>query len=264
VQLFILAATQIASFRPAGISWLYYADRVMQLPLGLMAALASGVLLPDLALKHRDAAAEALAAAQNRALGLALLMALPASLALVVLAGPIASVLFEHGAFTAADAHGTARVLACLSLGLPFATAAKVLSQTLFARGHLRATLIATGLGVAVTALAAVLLGILLDMTGIALGVSLGCIAHLGGLVWFLRRLGLWRADAALTRRTLRITAASAVMTLGLIGGKALAPEPGPAALAALCIGGLALYALAALLTGALTRDDVALLTKKP
>lgn len=262
VQLFILAGTQIASFRPAGISWLYYADRVMQLPLGLMAALAASVLLPDLALRHRDGA-EALIAAQNRALALALLMGLPACLALVVLAHPIASVLFERGAFTAADAHGTARVLAALSLGLPFATAAKVLSQTLFARGSLRATLIATGLGVAVTAGASLLLGLALDMTGIALGISLGCVAHLGGLVWFLRRLGLWRADPSLTRRTVRITAASAVMALGLIGGTALAPEPGPAGLAALCIGGLALYALAARLTGALTRDDVALLTKK-
>ncbi|RDI62179.1 murein biosynthesis integral membrane protein MurJ [Microvirga subterranea] len=264
VQLFILAGTQIASFWPAGISWLYYADRVMQLPLGLMAALAASVLLPDLALKHRDGAAHALVAAQNRALELALLMALPACLALVVLSHPIASVLFERGAFTAADADGTARVLASLSLGLPFATAAKVLSQTLFARGSLRATLVAAAAGIAVTAGASLLLGLALDMTGIALGISLGCVAHLLTLVWFLRRIGLWRADDGLLRRVGRITAASAVMGLGLVGATAVLPEVGPVGLAAFCFGGLGLYAAAAALTGALTRDDVALLTKKP
>ena len=264
VQLFILAGTQVASFWPAGISWLYYADRVMQLPLGLMAALAASVLLPDLALKHRDGAAHALVTAQNRALELALLMALPACLALVVLSHPIASVLFERGAFTAADADGTARVLASLSLGLPFATAAKVLSQTLFARGSLRATLVAAAAGVAVTAVASLLLGLGLGMTGIALGISLGCVAHLLTLAWFLRRLGLWHADSALLRRVGRITAASAVMGLGLAGATAALPEVGPMGLAALCVGGLGLYAAAAALTGALTRDDVALLTKKP
>jgi hypothetical protein len=145
-----------------------------------------------------------------------------------------------------------------------FATAGKVLSQTLFARGHLRATLIAAAAGIAVTAGAALLLGLRLDMTGIALGISLGCVAHLAALVWFLRRIGLWHADAALLRRVARITLASTVMGLGLMGARSLAPETGPAGLAAFCIGGLGLYAVAAALTGALTRDDVALLTKKP
>jgi putative peptidoglycan lipid II flippase len=181
-----------------------------------------------------------------------------------MLAHPIASVLFERGAFTAADADGTARVLASLSLGLPFATAAKVLSQTLFARGALRATLVAAAAGIAVTAGASLLLGLALDMTGIALGISLGCAAHLLTLVWFLRRLGLWRADAALLRRVGRITAASAVMGLGLAGATAVLPEAGPVGLAALCFGGVGLYAVAAAFAGALTRDDVALLTKKP
>lgn len=263
VQLFILVGTQIASFRPGGISWLYYADRVMQLPLGLMAALAASVLLPDLALKHRESGQESIVEAQNRALALALLMAVPASLALVVLARPIASVLFARGAFTAADAEGTARVLTALSLGLPFATAAKVLSQTLFAHGSLRATLVATGAGIAATAAASGLLGWRLDMAGIALGISLGCVVHGAVLLWFLGRLGLWRPGRVLPGRLARIAAAAALMGLGLTGGLALAPEPGPAALAAFCLGGLALYGLAARLTGALTRDDVALLTKK-
>src|SRR5690606_36868523 len=108
VQLFILVGAQIASLWPSGISWLYYADRVMQLPLGLIAALGAGLLLPELAAMHRAGQEKAIVEAQNRALELALLLALPASAALLVLARPIASVLFERGAFDAADAEGTA------------------------------------------------------------------------------------------------------------------------------------------------------------
>ncbi|MCB5174798.1 murein biosynthesis integral membrane protein MurJ [Microvirga lenta] len=263
VQLFVLVGTQIASFWPSGVSWLYYADRVMQLPLGLMAAFAASVLLPQLALKHRAGEDEAVVAAQNRALELALFLALPAAAALVVLAWPIASVLFARGAFTQADAAGTARVLACLSLGLPFATVAKVLSQTLFARNHLRATLVAALIGIAVTAAASLLLAPAFGVAGIALGISLGCFAQAGVLVGSLRRLGLWSPDAALAGRAVRIACASTVMGLGLAAAAALVPRADAVVLAALCLGGLVLYGAAARLTGALTRDDIALLAKK-
>src|SRR5690606_38755889 len=116
--------------------------------------------------------------AQNRALERALLFALPASAALVILAGPIASVLFERGAFDAADARGTALVLGALSLGLPFATAGKVLSQTLFARGAIKGALAAALIGIAVTLASGLVLGLALAMPGIALGIGLGCLAH--------------------------------------------------------------------------------------
>ena len=151
VQIFFLAATQIASFWPSGIAWLYYAERVMQLPLGLMAALGSSLLLPELARRYRAGEMQAIAAAQNRALEAALLLSLPAAAALVILARPMSAVLFERGAFESSDAEGTALVLAALSLGLPFATVAKVLSQSLFACGSLRAALMAAIAGLVLT-----------------------------------------------------------------------------------------------------------------
>ena len=147
VQIYFLAATQIASFWPSGVSWLYYAERVMQLPLGLMAGLSASLLLPELARRYQAGERQALVTAQNRALEVALLLALPASAALFILARPISTVLFERGAFGSADAEGTALVLMALSLGLPFATVAKVLSQTLFALGSLRTALAAAGFG---------------------------------------------------------------------------------------------------------------------
>jgi putative peptidoglycan lipid II flippase len=263
VQLFILVATQVASFSPSAVSWLYYAEKVMQLPLGLMAALASSVLLPELALRHRTGQADIIVDAQNRALEVALLLALPASAALVILAEPMAAILFERGAFTAADSRGTALVLMALSLGLPAATAAKVLSQTLFANGSLRGTLMATVIGMAVTLAASLGLAWLLGPTGIALGVSLGCLAHAGATIGLLRRLGLWSPDRPFATRLGRIAAATLVMSTGLLLAKSHVPPANSLSLAAFCVGGLALYGLAARAAGAVTRDDWARLTKK-
>lgn len=263
VQIFFLAATQIASFWPSGVSWLYYAERVMQLPLGLMAGLSASLLLPELARRHRAGEHQLLMTAQNRALEVALLLALPASAALFILARPISTVLFERGAFEATDAEGTALVLMALSLGLPFATVAKVLSQTLFALGSLRLALMAAGIGLAVTVTASLLLAWPLGPAGIALGVSLGCLAHAGAVILGLHRFGLWSPGHRSLRRLTRTAMATLVMSLGLLGARSAFPEPGTLMLAALCLGGLALYALAALATGAMTRDDWASVTKK-
>jgi putative peptidoglycan lipid II flippase len=263
VQLFILAATQIASFWPSGVSWLYYAERVMQLPLGLMAALGSSLLLPELARRHRAGEERAIVAAQNRALEVALLLALPASAALFILARPMSIVLFERGAFRSSDAEGTALVLMALSAGLPFATAAKVLSQTLFARGSLKAALVAVILGLALTVAASLLLAWPFGPTGIALGVSVGCLGHAVALASGLRRFGLWSPDRALSARVIRITIAVLAMSLGLVAAIRFVPQVGVLSLAALCLGGLAVYLIAALATGAVTRDDWAALTKK-
>jgi putative peptidoglycan lipid II flippase len=263
MQLFILVGAQVASFWPSGVSWLYYAERVVQLPLGLMAALASSVLLPELARRHQAGGTEAIVAAQNRALELALLLSLPAAAALLILGRPMAVVLFERGAFEAADSRGTALMLMGLSLGLPFATAAKVLSQTLFARGSLRETLAAALIGIAVTVLASVALGQAFGPAGIALGISLGCLGHAGATVVLLRRFGLWRVDRALAGRLARIGLATLAMSLGLWGARALIPQASPAALTVFCLGGLAVYGAFAWLLGAINRDDWAKLAKK-
>ncbi len=263
VQLFILVGTGIASFWPSGVSWLYYAEKVVQLPLGLMAALGASVLLPELAARQREGRTGAIAQAQNRALEVALLLALPASAALFILAGPMAEVLFERGAFEAADAQGTANLLMALSLGLPFATLGKVLSQSLFACGSLRGTWAAALVGVAVTLVASPLLGSSFGPTGIGLGISLACLSHAAIIVWLLGRLGLWMPDRPFYGRVIRIALATMAMSLGLLAARALAPPPGNLALAAFCLGGLGLYALAAWLAGAVTREDWAGLTKK-
>lgn len=150
-----------------------------------------------------------------------------------------------------------------LSVGLPFATIAKVLSQTLFARGSLRAALAATIVGLVLTVTASLLLAWPLGPTGIALGVSIGCLGHAAAVALSLHRFGLWSPDRALTARLMRIAIATLVMSLGLAPAASLIPLAGALSLAGLCLSGLALYALAAFATGAVTRDDWVGMTKK-
>ena len=145
-----------------------------------------------------------------------------------------------------------------LSLGLPAATLAKVFSQTLFAKGALRGAVAAAVAGMGATGVLSFGLGQAAGVLGIALGISLGCLAHAAVLVWLLHQSGLWRPDRALAGRALRIALASLLMAGGLLAGQRIVGEPGAASLAVLCVGGLAVYAVAAWLMGAVTQGDLA------
>lgn len=262
VHLFVLVGAQVASFLPSGVSWLYYADRLVQLPFGLIASVAGVVLMPELASRHGSGDREALIGAQNRALETGLLIAMPACVALAILAEPIASTLFERGSFGPEDTDGTVQALLGLSLALPFAVAGKILAQTLFARSATREALSAVALGLVVTSLASLVLSRGFGVLGVGLGIAAGCAAHVAALRRALGKAGLWSADARLLRRTGRILAACLCLgvSLGLL--RPLLPPSG-AGLLALCAGGFAVYAGAAWLLGAVTREEIALLAKK-
>ena len=133
-QLTGVISTIIATLQDRVVSWLYYADRIFQLPLGVIGVAVGVVLLPDLSHKLRSGDHRAVIASENRALEFALLLTLPAATALLLAATPIMRVLFEHGAFTAADTQATARMLAALALGLPAYVLIKVLHPSFFAR----------------------------------------------------------------------------------------------------------------------------------
>jgi len=98
---------------------------------------------------------------------------------------------------------------------------------------------------------------------GIALGVSIGCLGHAAAVAFGLRRFGLWSPDRALAARVMRIAVAVAAMGLALAATMRVLPQIGTLSLAALCLAGLAVYGLAAVATGALTRNDWAALTKQ-
>lgn len=133
-QINIVVGTVIASLQAGAVSYLYYADRLYQLPLGIVGVAVGVVLLPDLARHLRAGDGAAVMDSQNRSLEFALMLTLPAAVALAIAAQPIISVLFERGAFTAADTPATAYALAAFALGLPAFVLIKVFQPAFFAR----------------------------------------------------------------------------------------------------------------------------------
>ncbi|CAN5358485.1 murein biosynthesis integral membrane protein MurJ [soil metagenome] len=255
-QLVLLVATQIASAEAGAVSALYYADRIFQLPLGFVGVAMGTVVLTDMAAQRAEDDAMLW-----RALALGLALALPAATALVALSGPIVSVLFEHGRFSAQDGARTAAALAAFAVGLPFAVVAKVFGQVYFARQKPRLPLLSGGLAVAVAAFSGFLLahpGNTAAMAALAASLAFAVQAVLLGAG--LAREGLWRPSVASLTPVAAALLASALMLGALLWllphlAEALRPDQTMLrrvlALMALCGGGFAVYGVAAWLLGA-------------
>ena len=265
LQINILVGTVIASLQAGAVSYLYYADRVYQLPLGLIGIAFGVVLLPDLARKLRAGADTAAMASLNRGLELSMLLSLPAAVALLVIPAPIITVLFERGAFDATAALATARALAAFALGVPAYVLVKILQPAFYAREDtvrpLHATLAAMGANVAL----ALALFPVLGHVGIALATAVAAWLNVGLLGLWLRRAGYLHLDSRARRRLPRIAAASAGMgaalwsldRLWLTDWIAAGEIWGIAGLALLVAGGLALYTGLSVLTGAADPREV-------
>jgi len=258
-QINLLADVFFASLLPAGaVSYLYYADRLNQLPLGVIGIAVGTALLPLLSRQIRAGEAEAALTSQNRALELALLLTLPCAIGLAVLSLPIMQVLFERGAFSAADALATAQVLAAYALGLPAYVLVKVLVPGFFARKDTR-----TPVKIAVVCLVANIVLILLliwplAQVGIALATALAAWVNAGLLGFRLHREGFLRPDARLKRRLPRIVLASVLMGVGLwLLQPWLAPLPQSLALAVLVLAGGTVFAALAQLSGAMALGEL-------
>ena len=189
VQLSLLLDTAFASFLQAGsISWLYYADRLLEFPLGILGSGLGIVILPRLARAHGQNAPESFSRTLDWALRWVLLLGLPATLGLVILAGPLMVTLFHGGEFGASDARMAAAGLLGYAWGLPALMAIKVLARGYLARGDattpMNLALIALGINFALNL---ALVGIL-GLQGLALATSAAALANAGGLILGLRR----------------------------------------------------------------------------
>jgi putative peptidoglycan lipid II flippase len=248
----IVVGTVIASATAGAVSWLYYADRLYQLPLGVVGIAVGQVLLPEIA--HRLAAGDPQASrdVQNRALEFALALALPAALALLLLADPIVRVLFERGAFGADDRLASARALAIFATGLPAFVLVRVFGPAFFAREDTATPMAIGGVAVAVNVALALALLPSVGWIAVAIATSLAGWVNAGLLFVVLARRGDWRLDADLRRRLPRLMlsafAMAAVVRLAEAGltpafdpGRGSAPAAG--ALALLVALGLAVYA---------------------
>ena len=211
-QLLVLGGAIIASSSPSAVSWLYFANRLIELPLGMVGAAMGTVLVPELTRAVRGDDRGALAHAESRGLELAAGLALPATLGLIVLSAPIVRMLFEHGAFTAADTAAAAQALMWLALGLPAHVLIKALSPAFFAREDTLTPLWATCKGLAVAVVLAVVLGHVYGAGGIAAAIAIGAWSSALSLI----RRGAasfgFSIDAEARRRLPRIAAAALAM----------------------------------------------------
>jgi len=250
-QINIVVGTMIASFAPGAIAVLGYADRLYQLPLGIVGATVAVVMLPDLSRQLRAGRADLAQETQNRSLEFAMAVTLPAAVALFVLADPIVHVIYERGAFGAADTAATARTLAAFALGLPAFVLIKVFSPGFFAREDTRAPMWFAVLGVAVNVAVSLLLFPLLAEVGIALATSLSGWVNAALLGVALHRRGHLAPDARLRRSLPLIVLAALVMgsLVAVLAGFGEALLHGPhlavraASLAAICLVGIVLFA---------------------
>ena len=260
VQINLLIGRQVASFFDGAIVWLNIADRLYQLPLGVVGIAIGVVLLPDLSRRLQANDTTGGQAAFNRATEISLALTVPAAVALVAIPMPLVSVLFERGAFTSADAAATAAALAVYGLGLPAFVLQKVLQPLFFAREDTRSPFRYAVVAMFVNAVVAIGLAPVIGYLAAAIGTTVAAWA----MVWLLwrgsRRMGeAVRVDDRLRLRTPRIIGASILMGAVIYGLQVLMTPMlyGGAerylGLAVLVVAGLASYAALGRLVGAIS-----------
>ena len=212
LQINLVVGTIIASQQPGAVSYLYYADRIYQLPLGLIGIAFGVVLLPDLARKPRAGADQAAMENMNRGLELALLITLPATLALMVIPEPIIIVLFERGALDRAGSEAIAWALVAFAAGLPAFVLVKILQPAFYAREDTRTPLKFAAASVGANIVLSLLLFVPLGHVGIALATSIAAWLNCALLGWSLRAAAHLQLDRRLLARLPRILAATLLM----------------------------------------------------
>jgi len=211
-QLLAVGGAIIASSQPASVSWLYFANRLIELPLGIVGVAMGTVLVPELTRALRGDDQSAVAHAESRGLELSVGLALPATLGLIVLSEPVVRMLFEHGVFTATDAAATAQALMWLALGLPAHVLVKALSPAFFARHDTLTPLWATLKGFALAVALALVLGHMFGASGIAAAIAIGAWSSALALIRKGAATFGFSIDAAARRRLPRIVAAALAM----------------------------------------------------
>jgi putative peptidoglycan lipid II flippase len=262
MQINLLVGTQVASYFDGAVSWLWYADRLYQLPLGVVGVAIGVVLLPELSRRVRSGDTASASGAMNRAAEFCLMLTLPATVALIVLPNLITSALFERGAFTASDTEATAAALAIYAFGLPAFVLQKVLLPAYFAREDTRTPLRYAVVSMAVNVVIAVGGAPVAGYLAAAVGTTIAGWVNLGLLWRGARKFGGEIAiDDRLAARWPRILAASLAMgalVLGLAEAQAsLLPDWRALGLVVIVATGAAGYAVAAAALGAFRLSDI-------
>lgn len=272
MQINLLADVIIAArLLPEGsVSWLFYADRLAQLPLGVIGIAAGTVLLPSIsrllaADDHEGAAQE-----QNRALEFTMLLTLPAAAALATISLPLIATIFERGAFTGMDTTATAAALFAYAFGLPAYVIQKILTPGYFARKDTRTPVIYASLSLVVNLVLNLILIQYFAHVGLAIATAIAAWLNVALLYFGLRSRGYLAVQSSTSFSILRQVAASAIMIGVLLAiQETLTPyfaEDGMeriAALAAFVLVGAGVYFLLLAMLGGLKLGQIRLMLKR-
>jgi len=217
-QINLLLDTVLATFLQTGsVSWLYYSDRLVELPLGVFGIAIATVILPSLSRQHVGASMEQFRATLDWALRLVCLLALPAALALFVLAEPLIVTLFQYGAMTAHDVGMAAMSLRAYSVGLLAFMLIKVLAPGYFSRQDTKTPVRIGMWAMLVNMVLNLILIWPLQHAGLALATSISAFVNAGMLFIGLYRLGIYRPQAGWAVLGLRLLCANAAMVLVIV-----------------------------------------------
>ncbi|MBV7408579.1 murein biosynthesis integral membrane protein MurJ [Maritimibacter sp. DP1N21-5] len=270
VQINLLVGRQVSSFFDGAIAWLSYADRLYQLPLGVVGIAIGVVLLPDLSRRLRSGDEGGSRWSLSRAGEFALMLTVPSAVALVVIPLPLVQVLFQRGAFTADDAANTAIAVAVYGLGLPAFVLQKVLQPIYFARENTRTPFYFALFSLVVNAGLAIGLAPVIGFIAAAFGTTFAGWAMTLALWVGTHRMGeTTRFDARFWRRMWGILAASLIMGAELWGATiVLGPMLGTGGidvigLVLLIASGVVTYFAAGHVLGAVKLSDIKKMMKR-
>ena len=216
-QISLMINTQIASWLPAGsVTWLSYADRLMEFPTALLGVALGVVLMPQLAAAHAAQDTERYSGMLDWGLRLVVLLALPCSVALLVFAQPLVATLFHYGAFTDRDVAQVSLALAGYGVGLLGLVAVKVLAPGYYANQDIRTPVRIAIVVLVLTQLMNLALVPWLAHAGLALSIGLGAMVNAGWLLIGLLRRGSWRPSAGWGRLLAQVLLATALMGMVL------------------------------------------------
>ena len=271
-QINILVSTMVATGIERAVSYLYYAEKLYQLPLAVIGVALGVVLLPEMSGKLRAGDEAGAIDMQNRALELAMLVTLPATAALTLIPSMLVATIFENGAFSASDTAATSLALMAFAAGLPAYTSYKVLAPGFFSRSDTRTPMLVAFVSVGCNVLGSFTLPSLLGYAGLALSTAIAAWINMVILLAILYRRGHYRLDRQLIRRLPRILLASLVMGASLLlsatavqdyftGGNSAALRF--AVLAAVLALGLSVYAISCHVFGAMKWQEARKLLRR-
>ena len=272
VQINLVVSTALAASLLAhgSVTYIYMADRVNQLPLGLIGIGLGTVLLPLISRQLGGGEEAAAMETQNRGMELALLLTLPATVALILCGQPIVAALFEHGKFDSGDSYRTAQALAAFSVGLPSYILVKVLTPGFYARSDTKTPVRFATISMGVNLILNLALIYPLQHMGPPLATALASTVNTFLLYRTLRKRGHFEPDARLRRRAWRLALAALAMgiVLWLLEGLLTPYTHGSwvvrtGAMVVLVGAGSVVYAIATFILGAFTRDDLTFLRRR-